>query len=57
MNGESLWPRLATLDLWPEPPQWDVALRLRNWAFESAALALHCARPAARCTTCTGWAA
>src|SRR5512133_1290967 len=31
---------LATLDLWPEPPEWDVALRLRNWAFESAALDL-----------------
>ena len=32
--------RVATLDLWPEPPEWDVALRLRNWAFESAALDL-----------------
>jgi hypothetical protein len=31
---------LATLDLWPEPPEWDVALRFRNWAFESAALDL-----------------
>jgi len=31
---------LATLDLWPEPPEWDVALRLRNWAFEAAALDL-----------------
>jgi L-alanine-DL-glutamate epimerase-like enolase superfamily enzyme len=31
---------LATLELWPEPPEWDVALRLRNWAFESAALDL-----------------
>jgi hypothetical protein len=31
---------VATLDLWPEPPEWDVALRLRNWAFESAALDL-----------------
>src|SRR4029079_4679496 len=30
---------LATLDLWPEPPEWDVALRLRHWAFESAAVA------------------
>jgi hypothetical protein len=29
---------LATLELWPEPPEWDVALRFRNWAFESAAL-------------------
>ncbi|MGZ6576013.1 MAG: hypothetical protein ACXVHJ_34030, partial [Solirubrobacteraceae bacterium] len=31
---------LATLELWPRPPEWDVALRLRNWAFESAALDL-----------------
>jgi len=31
---------LAALDLWPEPPEWDVALRFRNWAFESAALDL-----------------
>jgi hypothetical protein len=31
---------LATLELWPEPPEWDVALRLRTWAFESAALDL-----------------
>src|SRR4051794_21189528 len=31
---------LATVALWPEPPEWDVALRFRNWAFESAALDL-----------------
>jgi L-alanine-DL-glutamate epimerase-like enolase superfamily enzyme len=31
---------LATLRLWPEPPEWEVALRLRRWAFESAALDL-----------------
>jgi hypothetical protein len=31
---------LATLALWPKPPEWDVALRFRNWAFESAALDL-----------------
>ena len=31
---------LATLELWPEPPEWDVALRFRRWAFESAALDL-----------------
>jgi hypothetical protein len=31
---------LATLELWPEPPEWEVALRFRNWAFESAALDL-----------------
>jgi L-alanine-DL-glutamate epimerase-like enolase superfamily enzyme len=31
---------LATLELWPEPPEWPVALRFRRWAFESAALDL-----------------
>ena len=31
---------LATLELWPAPPEWEVALRLRRWAFESAALDL-----------------
>src|SRR5436190_4157727 len=31
---------LATLELWPEPPEWEGALRFRNWAFESAALDL-----------------
>ena len=31
---------LATLELWPVAPEWDVALRLRNWAFESSALDL-----------------
>ena len=31
---------LATLELWPEPPEWDVLGRCRNWAFESAALDL-----------------
>jgi len=31
---------LATVDLWPEPPEWDMARRWRNWAFESAALDL-----------------
>ena len=31
---------LATLALWEEPPEWDVALRFRRWAFESAALDL-----------------
>ena len=31
---------LAALALWPEPPEWDVFLRLRRWAFESAALDL-----------------
>jgi L-alanine-DL-glutamate epimerase-like enolase superfamily enzyme len=36
----SLCERLAELDQWPVPPQWDVARRWRNWAFESAALDL-----------------
>ncbi len=31
---------LATLELWPEPPEYDLALRFRRWAFESAALDL-----------------
>src|SRR5436853_6637683 len=31
---------LASLALWPEPPEWPVALRFRRWAFESAALDL-----------------
>jgi len=31
---------LATLSLFPEPPEWAVAVRFRNWAFESAALDL-----------------
>src|SRR4051812_20593483 len=31
---------LAGLELWPAPPQWEMARRLRNWAFESAALDL-----------------
>jgi L-alanine-DL-glutamate epimerase-like enolase superfamily enzyme len=32
--------RLATIELWPSPPEWDVMLRLRSWAFEAAALDL-----------------
>jgi hypothetical protein len=31
---------LAALDLWPEPPEWEMARRWRAWAFESAALDL-----------------
>src|SRR5262249_49534413 len=31
---------LASRELWPEPPEWEVALRFRRWAFESAALDL-----------------
>lgn len=31
---------LATIELWPEPPEWAAAVGYRNWAFESAALDL-----------------
>ena len=31
---------LAALELWAEPPEWEAALRFRQWAFESAALDL-----------------
>jgi hypothetical protein len=31
---------LATLELFPQPPEWPAAVRFRNWAFESAALDL-----------------
>ncbi len=31
---------LATLELWPEPPEWHGAVNFRRWAFESAALDL-----------------
>jgi L-alanine-DL-glutamate epimerase-like enolase superfamily enzyme len=31
---------LAGVDLWPQPPEWEMARRWRNWAFESAALDL-----------------
>jgi len=31
---------LETLELWPDPPEWEAALRYRRWAFESAALDL-----------------
>ena len=31
---------LARVELWPEPPEWDVAVHFRTWAFESAALDL-----------------
>jgi hypothetical protein len=31
---------VAALDLWPEPPEWEMARRWRRWAFESAALDL-----------------
>jgi L-alanine-DL-glutamate epimerase-like enolase superfamily enzyme len=32
--------RVATLELFSQPPEWEGALRFRNWAFESAALDL-----------------
>jgi L-alanine-DL-glutamate epimerase-like enolase superfamily enzyme len=31
---------VKTLELWPKPPEWEAAVRWRNWAFESAALDL-----------------
>jgi hypothetical protein len=31
---------LAGVDVWPEAPEWEMARRWRNWAFESAALDL-----------------
>jgi hypothetical protein len=31
---------VATLELWAQPPEWDLARRFRTWAFESAALDL-----------------
>jgi hypothetical protein len=37
---EGFCQHVATLPLWPEPPEWEVALRFRTWAFESAALDL-----------------
>jgi L-alanine-DL-glutamate epimerase-like enolase superfamily enzyme len=37
---ESFCDHLATLDLWPEPPQRDVSANYRVWAYESAALDL-----------------
>jgi hypothetical protein len=32
--------RLAELDQWPSPPEWEIARAWRNWAYESAALDL-----------------
>lgn len=41
------WPALAdfvahldTIDMWPEPPEWELARNWRRWTFESAALDL-----------------
>ncbi len=41
------WPTLAdflahldTIDMWPEPPEWDLQRNWRRWTFESAALDL-----------------
>ena len=31
---------LETVNLWPEPPEWELAQNFRSWAFESAALDL-----------------
>lgn len=37
---ECVAPPGEALDLWPAPPEWDMARRLRRWAFGSAALDL-----------------
>jgi L-alanine-DL-glutamate epimerase-like enolase superfamily enzyme len=37
---EGFCDHLATVDPWPEPPEWEAARRYRNWAFEAAALDL-----------------
>jgi hypothetical protein len=37
---ESFCAHLATLEQWPEPPEWEMARRWRNWMYESAALDL-----------------
>jgi L-alanine-DL-glutamate epimerase-like enolase superfamily enzyme len=37
---ESFCDHLARIDQWPVAPEWDVARRWRNWAFEAAALDL-----------------
>ena len=37
---EGFCEHLATLPLWPEPPEWEIAYGFRRWAFESAALDL-----------------
>src|SRR5690349_24283055 len=46
--------QLATLDLWPDPPEWDAAVRYRRWAFESAALDL-ALPPAGRSLPAVHW--
>jgi len=37
---ESFCDHLATVEQWPAPPEWEMARRWRNWAFESAAMDL-----------------
>jgi hypothetical protein len=37
---ESFCDHVAGLELWPQPPHYDAAVRWRNWAFASAALDL-----------------
>jgi hypothetical protein len=37
---ESFCAHLDTLEQWPEPPEWEMARRWRNWMYESAALDL-----------------
>src|SRR6185436_5699183 len=37
---DSFVEHLRGLHLWPQPPEWEMGRRWRNWAFESAALDL-----------------
>ena len=39
---------LAGLEQWPEPPEWDMARRWRNWGYEAAALDLALRQAGAR---------
>src|SRR4051794_36757017 len=45
---------VAALDLWPEPPEWDMARRWRRGAFESAALDLALAQAGVRLAEALG---
>ena len=37
---ESFCEHLATVEQWPEPPEWEMGRRWRNWSYESSALDL-----------------
>ena len=51
---ESFCDRLAALDQWPVAPEYDIARRWRNWAFESAALDLALNQAGRRSTRSSG---